>query len=219
MKYSFVFLLFLLSVPTFGQKLKLYTIEIPNINTQNAQSYYYKLITMIKKVSGEDFEVVFLPPSRAIRKFNQDRESCFFPYSKQEESSPKTLIFSRPLVDLELFAITKKSSELVTRTNIYKKKRIALNSSFRNSFFFPSDFKVYYVETEDQLFFMLDHDRVDYILESVPDIYLSFGGKEEFFKKYKFDTNYKHQVLKDYFACHKGSKRIEKLIKTINNKL
>ncbi len=219
MKFYCYLILSFLSLCSYADAIKLYTMEIPNINTRSQKSFYAKYIKMIEAISGEKFEIIFLPPSRAMSKFSQNHEACFFPYSKKEKVDSSSLLFSKPFADIELYAITKKNSELITRSNIYENKRVAINSSYRESFFFPAEFKVYYVETEQQLFYMLDHGRVDYVLESVPDVYLSFGGKEEFLKRYKFDPKYKHQILKDYFTCHKGSKRIENLIKTINNKL
>lgn len=207
-----IFLSFFLSA-TAGSTFTIFTTEIEHINTVDRKGPYNKFLKKIEDRTSFKFNVEFLPMNRGIRGFKRDTQSCMFPFSKGDSvSAPKGVVLSKPMGAIELYAINFKNDELVTAKNLGSKKRVAIRALYKEGINFKDDKEYFFVSTERQLFLMLEKKRVDYILASVPDIYLSFkGGKTEFESKYQFDQSFKVKEVREYMACHKSNKQAEVL--------
>lgn len=224
-KFLFIVLIFIhtnifaLEAKVAKKKFTIYTAEIRNINEKIKRSTYSDFLKIIQSHSELDIEIRYLPAIRGLEKFQKEKDTCYFPYARDVKNSALELIFSKPLGEVPLFAINKRGQALINKENMHKKIG-AMKSIHKLSLNIAEPFDWYFVESDEQLFFMLDNGRVDFILESIPDIYLAIaGGKEEFDKKYQYDSKSKIKVVTDHFACHKSSKEGTNLIKLINQRI
>lgn len=206
---------------SFGQEeIKIYTTVIKRINTVDKQGIYNKFIGQFANGKFSNINIEFMPAERSFRAFKANKKSCFFPFSLSRDSQrPSGITLSKSLGDVELFAVTtKKNSKFITRKKLLKAPLVV-----RDIYKFGLGLKLeeaFFVDTERQLYSMLDRGRVDYVLESVPDAYTYFvGGKKEFDKLYHFDKKSPILIIEDFVACHSSYVRGRNLIKRINRRL
>lgn len=195
--------------------IKIYTTQIEQINTPDQSSQYNSFLRKVERETPFKFAVEFLPMNRGMRGFEKNPGSCIFPFSKGEGvNTPQHMVLSSPIGTIELFAITPKNKKVISSQDFLKKKRVAVRSLYEEGMNKSDNIEYYFVSSEKQLFLMLEKGRVDYILASVPDIFLSFkGGEKEFSKKFHFDKKLVAQELHEYMACHKENKHASKLFK------
>jgi hypothetical protein len=195
--------------------LIVYTTEIPGVIDKEGMGLYNRYLKKVQKDTDIKMNIKFFPAKRALDYFHKDDDSCYFPYSKDNRISvPKNIDLSVSIGEIELHAVSLKSRPLISKGNIAGHNLFALRDIYKDSVDFSSlEKKFWFVKSEKQLFGMLDKKRVDYILESVPDVYLHFPGKEiEFSQRYQFDPKFVAVLLTDHIACKKNSKLGKKLI-------
>jgi len=197
----------------------IYTTEIEQINTRDQASQYNKFLKKIERGTPYKFNLEFLPMNRGLRGFNKNPQSCIFPFSVGDKVEvPKNMVLSEPLGTIELFAINRKDQKLVTKNNILKKTRVALRAMYKEGLVLDKNIEYFFVTSEKQLFLMLEKKRVDYILASVPDIFLSFeGGRKEFSSLYQFDKKMVVKELNEHMACHQGNVNVTRLFKYLKS--
>lgn len=202
-----------------GSAFTIYTNEIKKINTPDNAGPYNKFLKKIEKRTSFNFDVEFLPFGRSFKKFKKDSGSCIFPFSKDDTKEiSEDIVLSKALGSIELYAISLKGDFKVTKANHHKMKNVAIRSMYKSGIKFVDDRNYFFVTDEKQLFSMLERGRVDYILESVPDIYLYFkNGKAGFDKTYHYDNSYLIKEVREYMACHKKNKSAEVLIKYLKS--
>jgi hypothetical protein len=202
-----------------GGTFTIYTTEIEQINTIDKKGPYNKFLEKMEKETAFKFNVEFLPMNRGVRGFKKDNKSCIFPFSKGDGVDvPTDVVLSKPIGTIELYAITKKQDRRVSKKNHNQKSRVAIRSLYKEGIKFDDKREYYFVTSEKQLFLMLEKGRVDYVLASVPDIFLSFeGGKTEFDSKYHYDKRFKVKEVREYMACHKSNKNAKVLFKYLKS--
>lgn len=218
MKFILIPLIFSLS--TIAKDVTVYTTEILKINTRDMKGSYNKFLGQFETHDKLNLDIKFLPSARSYSMFFKNDKSCFFPFAKSDDFKvPGEIRVSKAIGDVELYAISLKSKPKLKSRKELLKAKVTLRDVYNTSVIVPAAQK-YFVEKENQLFYMLDNGRVDYIVASIPDIYLYFqGGEAEFKKKYHFQENLPVTVIRDYFACHKSNTDGLKLIQSINYRL
>lgn len=219
---KFILILFLVIPSVFAQDQSqlVYSFEIKGINSSSKKSIYSEFLKHVEKKTKRKFEVVYLPPVRAMEEFLRNPKACLFPFNKDLNINDNDLLLSKPIGDVHLFAINKKGYVKVTNETLPLNKRIGLKTIYQNKIKFADDAIVYFLENDDQLFQMLRFNRIDVILESIPDVYLYFSdGKHGFDREFQYDKTQKIKAFDDYFACHVGFQNNVELIEMINKKV
>ena len=200
-----------LFMTTYARAIVVYSAEIDKFNTGSKNGIYNKFLEKLEKVSKSKFEIKFLPPLRAKKKFEASSNTCYFPLSLDDVSSKNSeILLSKPIGDIFLYGVRlRKSTEKKTESFAYR-------SLYKDGTKFQESLVGYPVASGGQLLEMLDRKRVDFIYVSIPDIYLYFsGGKDEFMQKYKIDRSISIKQVRDYFAC-KNTQENKSIIQKIN---
>ena len=190
MKMTKIFLILALSflnIKAEDQRARVvvFSAEIDKFNTNSEGGIYNMFLRKLERASKIKFDIKYLPPIRAKKKYLQSKDSCYFPLSLDETNANKEKsLLSKPIGDIFLYGIRLKSSQ---------KKEIdsfAYRSLYKEGVSFGNKKKGYPVVYGEQLTEMLDRKRVDFIYASIPDIYLYFkNGKADFDKMYIVDSN------------------------------
>lgn len=216
----FIFIFMAINSVAHEPRVIVYSFEINGINSSHKKSIYSEFLKFIKHKTQVNFEIEYLPPLRAIKDFLKNKDSCLFPFNKDINITEAEVILSKPIGEIQLFAINKRGKSRITNKNLSKFKRIGVKTIYENKIKFPEDAIVYFLESDDQLFEMLRYNRVDVILESVPDVYLYFrDGKLGFDREFQYDNTQKIKTFDDFFACHSHVAKATKLIEMIDKKV
>lgn len=218
--------LFILNLLLFVQNIQskeiltIYSTDIGRVNAAGSDNIYHKFLQRIEKDLNVEFKIVFSPPSRSHDAFHKNQTSCLFPYAKDKlmPIHDDDMILSKSLGELELYAVTKITQPKITAKNIRTKKSFSIRSLYDKGVNFSDpNKKFWFVESQRQLYEMLEWQRVDYVLESIPDAYYTFpGGQAKYEQQYHFDHSFTAIVLNEHLVCQKNNPLANRVIEYVN---